>query len=85
MLARGIVGDIQRVAVQERHEQSARRPYALGNDAQQLQHHGSDSLPLELRRCQTHGLVTERSDRYQQYNVDTLGAQSRSRLGSSFA
>ena len=33
MLARGVVGDIQRVAVRERHEQSARRLYALGNDA----------------------------------------------------
>ena len=74
MLARGVAGQIQRVTVRERHEQSARRPHSLGNNAQQLQHHRSDSLPLELRRCQTHGLVADRSDRYQHCDVDTLGA-----------
>ena len=72
LLVYGIIGYTQRVPVPERDDQRARGPHFLGHFAQQLNRHRGDTLALQFRRHQAHGLVAYRSDGHQQGDVDTI-------------
>ena len=57
----GIVGQAERIAVTIRHEQRPWRSHSLRHRAQKVDGDRRDSPPFQLRRHQTHGLVTYRS------------------------
>ena len=72
LLVLGVIGYIQRVPVAERDDQRARGPHFLGHFAQQLNRYRRNTLALQFRRHQAHGLVAYRSDGHQQGDVDTI-------------
>ncbi len=59
----------------ERHEQRPRRAHAYGDLAQELDSHRGDSVAFQFSSYQAHGLIAERSDGYQQGNIDGVGDQ----------
>ena len=69
VLSHGVQRDIERVAVPKGDEERARRPHLFGDVAQQLDRDSRNSLSLQLRCHQAHGLVAHGSDGNQQCDV----------------
>lgn len=65
----------------KRYEEGTRRLDTLSDTPQQLDRHRGDAITLELGGYQTHGLITERSDRHQQRDVGAGVLQEPRRLG----
>ena len=72
MLPFGIIGLAQRVPEGKRPVPRTRGPHFLGDATQQLNCHRRDTLALQFRCDQTHGLVAYRSDRHQQSDIDAI-------------
>lgn len=81
MLLFRVIGGLERIPMPKRDQQSSGWTYLFGGHSQQLQDHSTDSVAFELRRDQTHGLITDRSDRDQQGYIDTIFDQQRYRFG----
>ena len=84
LLALGVSRPVKRVAVAKRDDQRSRRSYSFGHAAQQLNRHRRNALPFQFGCHQAHGLVANRSDRYQQRNIDPIFNQFAYLRGGGF-
>jgi hypothetical protein len=85
VLALGIPGAVQRVAVRKRDVQGPRRSNFLGDDSKQADDDGRDPSALELRCDQTHGLIADRSDGNEKRHVHTVFFEQARGLGNDVA
>ena len=81
MLLLGIIGSLEGIAMAKRDQQRPGWTDLLGSNFQQLQNHSADSVAFKLCCDQTHGLIADGSDRYQQSHIDTIFDQKRHSLG----
>jgi len=67
-----IARPVEGISVGKRHKERSGRPHPFDHFAKKLYGDRGDSLPLQFRRHQTHGLVTHRSDRYKEGDINAV-------------